>query len=571
MSDKLQQGKENTSLSMKKDSQINVVVNRSGENDGSIDLMRVLGNMKVKGRVYAWVVILCMVIGVCAPLLLYQIAGDNTRVASVVTFDYDVIDTTNPLITPTPKPVKDLTAPDGTELDVSQITSSFVLQDALRGVTLSEDISIGALRKNISIERMLTEDSRRQQEIAKQMLADKNNAAYAQLQSIKLSYVNQIIVSLSNGFSEEEEEEDKNKIYLPDDELRLLLDRILISYNNYLATTYADLMLPGDEISVIDAEHLDIMESVDLLRQALTNLYDYCDSKSDEIKAYRSYRDGRSLTDLMETLQTARDVNVEYLYSDITASSVAKDREAMIAKYRFQMREAQTKLDVVNEQIAQTAETLKNYKHDQIYVEQQDGEGSKTTKITTEYYNKLILEQAANYENATVLEITIDDLKAKIESLQSETAAVDTEKAKVELATAIKICHEVYTQICDQMEEIYGSSFYTTYANRSAAQGKAPGFLAANMKKMIIGAVLGAFLACGLWFVSAFAAEMKRGGKADANGKAGANSACNANGAGYAGGAGGLTNGTGTAYAPGDGGDAAVTSVSAESGKEAEV
>ncbi|MBQ3979426.1 MAG: hypothetical protein II634_01380, partial [Lachnospiraceae bacterium] len=360
----------------------------------------------------------------------------------------------------------------------------------------------------------------------------------------------------------EEEEEDKNKIYLPDDELRLLLDRILISYNNYLATTYANLMLPGDEISVIDAEHLDIMESVDLLRQALTNLYDYCDSKSDEIKAYRSYRDGRSLTDLMETLQTARDVNVEYLYSDITASSVAKDREAMIAKYRFQMREAQTKLDVVNEQIAQTAETLKNYKHDQIYVEQQDGEGSKTTKITTEYYNKLILEQAANYENATVLEITIDDLKAKIESLQSETAAVDTEKAKVELAAAIKICHEVYTQICDQMEEIYGSSFYTTYANRSAAQGKAPGFLAANMKKMIIGAVLGAFLACGLWFVSAFAAEMKRGGKADANGKAGANSA---------GGAGGLTNGTGMADAPGDGGDATDTSVSAESGKEAEV
>lgn len=571
MSDRMQPDNASRALSIERDSRINVVVNRSDEMDGAVDLMRVFHNMKEKGHVFVWVLILCMVVGVCVPLLLYQFGKDNTRVASVITFDYDVLDTTNPLITPSPVPVKDLTAPDGTELDVSQITSSFVLQDALRGVTLSEDISIGALRKNISIERMLTEDSRRQQEIAKQMLADKNNAAYAQLQSIKLSYVNQIIVSLSNGFSEEEEEEDKNKIYLPDDELRLLLDRILISYNNYLATTYADLMLPGDEISVIDAEHLDIMESVDLLRQALTNLYDYCDSKSDEIKAYRSYRDGRSLEDLMETLQTARDVNVEYLYSDITASSVAKDREAMIAKYRFQMREAQTKLDVVNEQIAQTAETLKNYKHDQIYVEQQDGEGSKTTKITTEYYNKLILEQAANYENATVLEITIDDLKAKIESLQSETAAVDTEKAKVELAAAIKICHEVYTQICDQMEEIYGSSFYTTYANRSAAQGKAPGFLAANMKKMIIGAVLGAFLACGLWFVSAFAAEMKRGGKADANGKAGANSACNANGAGYAGGAGGLTNGTGTADAPGDGGDAAVTSVSAESGKEAEV
>ncbi len=560
VSDKLQSDRVKP-LSIEKDSQINVVVNRPGDADDTIDLARVLYNMKAKRRVYAWVVFLCVMLGLCVPLLLYQFGKDNVRVASVVTFDYDVLDTTNPLVTPSPVPVKDLTAPDGTELDVSQITSSYVLQDALRGVTLSEDITIAALRNNISIERMLTEDSRRQQEIAKQMLADKNSAAYAQLQSIKLSYVNQIIVSLSNGFGEA----DGEKVYLPDDELRLLLDRILISYNDYLAMTYADLMLPGDEISVIDTEHLDIMESVDMLRLALTNLYDYCDGKSDEIKAYRSYRDGRSLTDLMETLQTARDVNVEYLYSDITASSVAKDREAMIAKYRFQMREAQTKLDVVNEQIAQTAETLKNYKHDQIYVEQQDGEGSKTTKITTEYYNKLILEQAANYENATVLEITIDDLKAKIESLQSETAAVDTEKAKVELAAAIKICHEVYTQICDQMEEIYGSSFYTTYANRSAAQGKAPGFLAANMKKMIIGAVLGAFLACGLWFVSAFAAEMKRGGKAGANG------AGDANGAGYAGGSDGSTNGTGTANAPGDGGDAIDTSVSAKSGKEAEV
>lgn len=538
MSDKLQQGKENTSLSMERDSQINVVVNRSGENDGSIDLMRVLGNMKVKGRVYAWVVILCMVLGLCAPLWLYQLKDDDTRVASVVTFDYDVLDTTNPLITPTPMPVEDLTAPDGTELDVSRITSAYVLQDALRSVALSEEISIAALRKNISIERMLTEDSRRQQEIAKQMLADKNSQAYTQLQSVKLKYVNQIIVSLSNGFREND---DEKKVFLSDDELRLLLDRILFSYNQYLAMTYADLMLPGDEISVIDTEQLDIMESVDMLRTALTNLYNYCDGKSDEIKSYRSFRDGRSLEDLMETLQTARDVNVEYLYSDITASSVAKDREAMIAKYRFQMREAQTKLDVINEKIAQTAETLKNYKHDQIYVEQQDGEGSKTTKITTEYYNKLILEQAANYESATSLEISIDNLKAKIESLQSETAASDTEKAKIELAESTKICHEIYRQICDQMEEIFNSSFYTTYAKRSAAQGRTPNFLAANLKKMILCAALGAFLAGCVWFASAFSAEMKRSGKVSAK------------------------------DTDGDGGDADDTCVCGESGKEAEV
>ena len=512
MSDKQLRNRENA-LSIEKESQINVVVNRQGDSDDVIDLMRVFHNMSVGGRLFVWVLILCMVVGVCAPLLLYQFRDSNLRVASVVTLDYDVLDTTNPLITPTPKPVEDLTAPDGTELDVSMLTSSYVLSEALRGVTLSENITVAQLRNNISIERMLTEDSRRQQEVAKQMLADKNNAAYAQLQSIKLTYVNQVIVSLTNGFGEVNS---SNKIYLPDDELRLLLDRVTAAYNDYLAMTYADLKIPGDEISVIDTENLDIMESVDSLRQALTNLYVYCDSKTDEIKAYRSFRDGRSLTDLMPVLQTARDVNVEYLYSYISASSVAVDRDAMIAKYRYQLREAQTKLDTVNEQIATTADILKNYKHDQIYVEQQEADSSKSTKITTEYYNNLILQQAANYENANKLEISIEELKVKIESLQSESASANTAKAKEELAAAIKVCHDIYLEICEQMEEIYSSSFYTTYAIRSAAQGKEEGFLSANLKKMILGALLGAFLGCGLWFASAFAAEMRRSSKVEA-------------------------------------------------------
>ena len=537
--------KREKALMVGNDSKINVVVNRSTEGGAAIDLMSVFGLMKRRLRLYAWLIILFMVVGVCAPLLRYQFRDNSFRVASVVTFDYDVLDTTNPLITPTPKPVEDLTAPDGTELDVSMLTSSYVLSEALRGVTLSEEITVAQLKNNISIERMLTEDSRRQQEVAKQMLTDRNSAAYAQLQSIKLTYVNQVIVSLTNGF-----EEGDNKIYLPDDELRLLLDRVTAAYNDYLAMTYADLKIPGDEISVIDTQNLDIMESVDSLRQALTNLYDYCDSKTDEIKAYRSFRDGRSLEDLMQVLQTARDVNVEYLYSYISASSVAVDRDAMIAKYRYQLREAQTKLDTVNEQIATTADILKNYKHDQIYVEQQEGDSSKSTKITTEYYNNLILQQAANYENANKLEISIEELKVKIESLQSENASANTAKAKEELAAAISVCHDIYLQICEQMEEIYGSSFYTTYAIRSAAQGKEDGFLSANLKKMILGALLGAFLGCGLWFVSAFAAEMRRGAKAEANGVAGD----------------GAKGGDGGAGA----GDAA-TGADAESGKEAEV
>ena len=60
-------------LSIERDSQIQVVVNSpSWEDDDSIDLGRVFRNFKEKRRVYAWVLVLCVVIGLCAPLLIYQ-------------------------------------------------------------------------------------------------------------------------------------------------------------------------------------------------------------------------------------------------------------------------------------------------------------------------------------------------------------------------------------------------------------------------------------------------------------------------------------------------------------------
>ena len=65
------------------------------------------------------------------------------------------------------------------------------------------------------------------------------------------------------------------------------------------------------------------------------------------------------------------------------------------------------------------------------------------------------------------------------------------------------------------MSEIFASAENNTYAQRSAAYGKTQSFLAASAKNMIIGAVAGAVIACGLWFMSGLIKEMKRGKKFD--------------------------------------------------------
>lgn len=498
-------------LSVDKDTQINVVVNNPDLDDDTIDLGRVFHNVKLKSRIYAWVLLLCMAAGISASLLMYQLTKEPLTVSAVVTLDYDVIQPIEDDEVVSPEdiltaPVTDLSAPDGTELDLNQITSSYVLQEALNGLELSHPLTLSNLRSNIHIDRILTEDSRRQQEVAASMIEDKNTQAYTQVQGIELTYDNRFVVSLTNGFGDEDS---RVKYELTDAELRLILDRILDAYNRYLVSTYADIKLPDDEISVIDTEGLDILESLDLLRTAVQNLSDYCDDRPDAIKTYRSYRTGRSLNDLMEDLARVKSVNVDYLYSYVYANSIVRDRASMIINYQYQMRTAQTELDVVNENIATTQTILDNYKNDEIFVSMQESDTAKSTQTTTDYYNKLVLQQAKYYERAAELEATIADLKDKITSLTATSESSDATAAVEELARATELCHTAYENIRDQMEEITTSVFYTTYAEHSVAQGKTESFISAASKKMLIGAIAGIVIACGLWFLSALAPEFR--------------------------------------------------------------
>lgn len=485
--------------------QINLVVNRPPENNEIvIDLRYVVHNMKSRLRLYAWVMVLFFVVGICAPLLLYQFSKAPLTVSSVVTLNYDVLWKNAAEEIPSSKPVTDLTAPDGSALDLNQITSSYVLKTALEGMTLSQPLALPDLRDNIRIDRILTEDSRRQQEVASRMMDDKSNAAYTQVQNIDLTYVNSFVVSLTNGFGLKGYE-------LTDAELRLVLDRVLSAYNGYLVTTYADLKLPDNEFAAIDIEALDIQESLDLLRTGVQNLYTFCDSKPDAIKTYRSWRTGRSLADLMSELQTVQTVSVDYLYSYVYINNIVRDQNAMLTTYQYQLRNAQTQLDVLNEKIATNQDILKSYKNDEIYVSMQESDTAKSTKTTTDYYNNLIIEQANNYHKVAQLEIQIADLTDKLSRLSDAGASVsfDPEQVTQELVAVLDTCQRAYAKISDQFEEIIASSFFTSYAEHTVAQGKARSFLSASAKKMAIGGFAGLVVACGLWFLSGIAPEFR--------------------------------------------------------------
>ena len=119
-----------------KDTKIQLVMNNPDTEEDTIDLGRVFHNMKVKSRIFAWVLVLCLLAGLCAPLVMYQLNPPRLTLTSVVTLRY----------------ANTLKAPDGSALGLTTVTSSPVLQKALDSVDAllvqceDEEIRQGLLR-----------------------------------------------------------------------------------------------------------------------------------------------------------------------------------------------------------------------------------------------------------------------------------------------------------------------------------------------------------------------------------------------------------------------------------------
>ena len=511
-----------TQQPLENDRQIQLVVNRPDTDETTIDLGNVFQNMKNRRRLFAWVLVLCLTVGVCAPLLLYQINKAPLTVSSVVMLRYEapvkVIQKDDDgkekeVIPEDPEYalVTDLSAPDGSELDLNQLTSSYVLQTALDETQLSKPITAGQLRSNIKIQTVPTEESNRSKE-AIQGLADMKNAdAYKQLQSMELKYENYFVVSLTNGFGDEDS---KAKIELTDEELRLLLDKILTVYNDYLVQTWADIRMPSDAFSVIDVQAEEPLDCLEELNTGLMSLTAYCNQQTDSVRSYRSWKTGRSLNDLAESLETFRKIAVEPRIADTVQNGITRDKASLLTSQRYLLRVAESDLEKVNADIQETDKLLASYKNNEIYVTTQDTDAAKTTKEATEQYNELVRKQQENYQKATELKTKIADLKDRIQKLEAAGETEVSLETEADLRQVVAEAQALYTEVREHMEMLLESPMYKTYETHSAPQGKERSFLASSAKKMIIGGIAGAVIACGLWFLAALMTEFSKNQKA---------------------------------------------------------
>ena len=481
-----------------KNQKVEVVVKRDASaRAGELDLVRVFSNMGKKRRIYAWLIVACMLIGLAAPLLLAELRDKTENVSVVINLLYPS--------------AQNKLAPDGQPLDVNYIKSSYILQNSINKTQLSEKLPISSIERNISIEELLSEETRQKLEVVEKVIGE-TNKDYESVLDVDYKYEGKYIVTLSNGFTTDPE--GKNKTYLDGAELTSLLNNIAESYSEYFYDTYMDMTVPDNTLDSIKSEDLDYIERLDEIVSLLNSLSAYCtDEEKEQYLTYRSKIDGMSFEDIDKCIRLVRDIDVDYLYAYVFYNSITKDKKSMVTKYNYQLKNAERELEVILGNIKNNDDLISEYKNKKIEVSMMGQESTKSSTVT-DYYNELIMSQSDNYKDKSDLGERIANLNDKIAGFKTSSSnSAQIDFVKEELTSLVNICSKLYELTEEHANEILESESYrSSFINYIGAQYLADSFFSSgNIKKAIIGMVVGAFLAVLIWGMDGLFEELKRG------------------------------------------------------------
>lgn len=468
---------------------IDLYINNNQDGGQGVSIMNVLSNMKRRFRYYIYILIIGVLIGFFVPSLMYNLKDRKETAIALVGLDY--------------KDAEEGKAPDGEELDISYLKSSYIIQNALNNAALSKPVSVAQVQSNLKITGVLTDETKQQQEIIDKLLAERNSEYGRMITQFTLKYRAQYMVSVDNIFYS-----GNSKTILPNSDLSRLLNSITASYADYFVETYQDKNLPENRIAVVDVETLDYLDILDRINNSLDYLEEYCESREEFIPDFRS-TDGLSFNDLIETIDDARREAVENSYAYVYLYNVSKNRDVQLTNYRYQKREAQLKLDEVTESITTVQTAISNYKPDTVVISRPDGNPPIEAQVTSDYYNELVLRLADLNEEKSALQERITVLTNRIDKLEG-TPATNEQVAEADrrVNNAVAKAQAIYELVYKNSSELLNSNAYknrymhtiTTFESESVAGYAKLAFIGAG-----IGLVAGLFV----WATDGFIIEIR--------------------------------------------------------------
>ncbi len=483
--------------SLEDSKKIDLYINNNQEDqEQGISIMNVFSTLGKRFKIFGWLILSTFLVGLLVPTLMYQLKDKNEQAVSILSLDYAEADEG-----------KD---PNGNDLDITYLKSSYIVNNALNNVTLSKKLSTAQVQNNIQITGILTDETKQQKEILDKLLQEKNSEYGRLIQQFTLKYRPQYVITIGNVFSS-----GSDKIVLSTNDLQHLLSAITESYNEYFVETYQEKTLPNDYLSAVNEETLDYLETLDEISNSMTYLAKYCDEKNALLPNYRTI-DGVSFSELSKTIKRLQSTDIDYIYSYISLNNVYKDK--LVLKTYCEMQKRQAELDLVetNSNITTLQNSIEHYKNGKVVVNTDNGTPIEVPHTDAEY-NRLVLELTQMNEHKSELQERIDMLADRITKLDGpEATAEQKQKAQEYTNKALANAKAVFNLVNKTSQEFFASNAYKNRYMHTITTTKNES-LKDNLKLFAYGAIGGLAVGLIIWIGDAFIIEFRNVRKANEN------------------------------------------------------
>lgn len=469
----------------KDSTKIYLQVENPEDNGQQIDIVNVVTDMKKKKRMYGYLLVFAVCIGVCLGLIVagvQYLIGKSSYARAVISFQYEGIE--------------DGLDPNGAAFDVNKIKAPVVIEDALTTLGIT-DISVEDIRKNIVIEGVIPEDAVERITVIKEMaLEDASN--YEKILDVSYFPSQYIIYLYKDSF-------------MSGTDTTAILNAVLESYRTYFMDTYANTEVLTVTSNLIDYKEYDYAESIDMLESQIEIMIDYVAERKEQAADFRSANTGLSFGDIETSLRTVEEIDLANLISYVENTTLSKDKIRMKEYYEYKIRKCNMKLSELQVQLTTVQNTIDTYAKDPVVIVSSQESTQELTQ-TNEYYDKLIEQKLNLNKQIAATNTELNEAYELLNSLNSSTKKNTQEEydyADAMLEKVAETLAEWVTLTEDTTEEYYSTTLFSNaYKIAVPAKYQANGGIMQMAKYVIICAAVMVFLVLIIWCMDGLKIEL---------------------------------------------------------------